>query len=78
MGEIILLAALNCYSIVDADQRNYCIARERQDSGQCYSIADQNIRTQCRAELQQEPSVCDGMSNSTHDERQVCRSRAGK
>lgn len=40
-----------CYSIQDADSRNYCIAKARGQSSACYSIQDSSLRSMCLAEV---------------------------
>lgn len=39
-----------CYSIQDADARNHCLAKARQQSSQCYAIQDSQRRAECQAE----------------------------
>jgi len=75
MWTFILLAALDCNTIGDMDQRNYCISRQRKDAGQCYSITDSSLRAQCRAEVQRDASICDQLMG---DARQICKSRASQ
>lgn len=72
---ILLAAAMNtdCYQLRDMDQRNYCLARERNDVGQCYAITSSSLRASCRSEVQRDASICDQLLG---DERQICKSRA--
>jgi hypothetical protein len=75
MWTLLILAALDCYSITDnMDQRLYCQAREQQESGICYGIQDSATRSACRAEIKKDRSICDGIYDI--NERQLCRSRA--
>lgn len=40
-----------CYSIGDADARNYCIAKAKNDRSVCYTIQRSDMRAQCLAEV---------------------------
>lgn len=39
------------YAIGDSDQRNFCLAKARKESGQCYAIQNAGLRAQCLAEV---------------------------
>jgi len=40
-----------CYSISDADVRNFCIAKAKNDRSVCYTIQRADMRAQCLAEV---------------------------
>ena len=40
-----------CYSIGDADVRNFCIAKAKNDRSVCYTIQRADMRAQCLAEV---------------------------
>lgn len=40
-----------CYSISDADTRNYCLAKANNDRSICYTIQRSDLRAQCMAEI---------------------------
>lgn len=40
-----------CYSIGDADARNYCIAKAKNERSICYTIQKSDMRAQCLAEV---------------------------
>lgn len=41
----------SCYAIGDADARQYCLAKARQDPATCYAIQNSGLRSQCLAEV---------------------------
>lgn len=45
------LEASACYTISNADQRAWCLAKARGESSMCYTIQDQVTRAQCIAEV---------------------------
>lgn len=40
-----------CYTIDNADARNYCLAKARKEPSMCYTIQSSSIRSQCLAEV---------------------------
>ncbi|MOA60225.1 hypothetical protein D3C78_1850500 [compost metagenome] len=43
--------ASSCYTIANADQRAWCLAKAHNNPGLCYSAQDQAVRAQCLAEV---------------------------
>lgn len=41
----------SCYSIQDADARQYCLAKARREPAQCYAVQRADMRSQCLAEV---------------------------
>lgn len=40
-----------CYTISDADARNFCLAKARRESSMCYAIQRTDVRAACLAEV---------------------------
>lgn len=73
------LAASNCWTIQDPDQRAYCRALQTKSAGNCTPIADYALRQTCRARLAapgKGASQCNAIQNSW--ERQKCRDEAAR
>ena len=53
LGPIAAFAADSgtCYTVGNADQRAYCLAKAHRDSGRCYAIQASDLRAQCLAEV---------------------------
>lgn len=70
------LAAANCFTIEDSDQRALCRALATKSVGNCTAISDYALRQSCRARLSSRPSHCNGIASQW--ERQKCLDEAGR
>lgn len=63
-----------CYAIMDADKRAYCLAQVKRDPGNCYRIKDGDNRNQCLAEVKGARDRCYAIKDQ--DSRKACLARA--
>ena len=65
-----LTANANCYSIADQDQRNFCLAKTKQQSSYYYSINESDSKNMCLAQVKNSRSYCYSIRNS--DNKNEC------
>lgn len=59
-----------CFSILDADQRNACLASAKNDKSYCFKIKSEDLREGCLAPLKGETYGCFKIQNV--DQRNAC------
>ena len=70
MGEA-MAGTSECYAVMDADKRAYCLAQVKRDPGNCYRIKDGDNRNQCLAEIKGSRDRCHAIKNA--DTQKQCR-----
>lgn len=64
------LALANCYAILDADLKQYCIAKSKNDTNACYSIREADSTNFCLAEIKRDKNYCYSVRNN--DKKNLC------
>lgn len=52
------VAQADCYAIKNADNKNLCLAKTKNQSSYCYSVRDRDIKNNCLAKVKQQRSYC--------------------
>jgi hypothetical protein len=69
----VIASEANCYSIKDADLKNYCLASSKNSDSYCFSIHVQDTKNQCLAHVRKQKSYC--YSIKDHDTKNLCLSK---
>jgi hypothetical protein len=70
MGTSALASESACYSIRDADRKNMCLARARNQESYCYSIRHSDDKHMCLAVVKKRRSDC--YSIRSNDQKNMC------
>lgn len=60
----------HCYSIQNHDQKNFCLARAKQQTSYCYSIHESDTKNFCLAQINRQSSYCYSIRNN--DNKNQC------
>jgi hypothetical protein len=60
----------HCYSIKNADQKNFCIALVKKYGSYCYNISESDSKHMCLAQIKNQKSYC--YSIQSHDVKNHC------
>jgi hypothetical protein len=53
-----------CYSIQNADKKNFCLGVVKNQESYCYSIQESDTKNMCRAQVKRQSSYCYSIDSS--------------